>query len=268
MGKIVILDAQNGRLSGIFVLTTIGQATSTVMENLKENWLTDGLMDFEYKKYVLLAYLKHVKDSFTRVELYPFLSDLVFHYRNLITLRESKSLMTDQFPKQLSLENVKNLEINYKKMIKDDVIMQEIESIIQFSLPRLKKYLDEGSFIYEYVQSNCEITPIGLTALYAKEGYLFISQPPEKEIEIYRYQMTIFDNSNEILRAIHTKHVVREAKTISNSYEQMKLKLIRDFSDLPNPATYLVVSKLKFPFLQTLMPVAKRLLVKQISKAA
>jgi len=238
------------------------------MENLKENWLTEGLMDFEYKKYTLLAYLSHVKDSFTRVELYPFLSDLIFHYRNLMTIRETKSLFTERFPKELSLEHIRNLELNYKKIIEDDATMREIESIIQFSLPQLKNHMDEGSFIYDYVQSNCEITPIGLTSLYADEGYLFISQPPEKETEVYRYQMTIFDNSNEILRGIHTKYLVKESKTISNSYEQMKLKLIRKFTDLPNPATYLVVSKLKFPFVPTLMPVAKRLLVKQISKAA
>lgn len=238
------------------------------MENLKENWLTEGLVDFEYKKYVLLAYLKHVKDSFKRVELYPILSDLVLHYRNLISLRDSKSLITDRFPKELSLEHINNLEINYRKIIEDDAIMKEIESIIQFSLPQLKTSLDEGSFIYEYVQSNCEITPIGLTALYANEGYLFISQPPEKETEVYRYQMTIFDSSNEVLRGIHIKHLIHEVRSISNSYEQIKLKLIRKFSDLPDPATYLVVSKLKVPFVQTLMPVAKRLLVKQISKAA
>jgi hypothetical protein len=41
------------------------------MESLKDNWLTDGLIDFEYKQYMLLAYFKSVKESFNRVELYP-----------------------------------------------------------------------------------------------------------------------------------------------------------------------------------------------------
>ena len=49
------------------------------MEKLSQDWLTQGLIDFEYKKYVLLAYLKTAKESFGRVELYPFLTDLVFH---------------------------------------------------------------------------------------------------------------------------------------------------------------------------------------------
>src|ERR1700690_2863327 len=145
------------------------------MERLKENWLTEGLIDFEYKKYLLLAYLKCAKDSFQRVELYPFLADLVFHYRNMVALKENKSLIFDQFPKQLSLDNLKNLEVNYKKIIEDDAVMQEIESIIEFSLPQMKTSLEEGSLIYEYVESQCEILPVGLTSLYANEGYLFIS---------------------------------------------------------------------------------------------
>lgn len=238
------------------------------MDSLKENWLTEGLIDFEYKKYLLLAYLKKVKDSFQRVELYPFLADMVFHYRNLMALKENKSLIFDRFPKQLSLDNLKTLEVNYKRMIEDDVIMQEIESIIEFALPQFKTSLDEGSYIYDYVESQCEISPVGLTSLYANEGYLFIAQPPQLETDIYRYQVTIFDNSKEQMRSIHTHYISKAEKTITNSYEQIKLHLIRTHTDLPNPATYLVVSKFKFPMTQTLMPVAKRLLVKQISAAA
>ena len=237
------------------------------MDQLNENWLTEGLVDFEYKKYILLAYLKKVKESFTKIELYPFLSDLVFHHRNLMAIKENKAMIYDRFPKRLSLENLQNLEINYKKIIEDDAIMQEIESIIEFALPQFKSSLEEGSFIYEYVESQCDISPVGLTSLYAMEGYLFVSQPPERETNIYRYQVTIFDNSNEKLRGIHTHLISTAERSFSNSYEQIKLNLIRQFSDLPNPATYLVVSKLKFPIVQTLMPIAKRLLIKKLAAA-
>jgi len=235
------------------------------MVQLNENWLTEGLVDYEYKKYILLAYLKKVKESFTKIELYPFLSDLVFHHRNLMAIRENKTMFYDKFPQRLSLENLQNLEINYKKIIEDDAVMHEIESIIEFALPQFKSSLDEGSYIYEYVESQCEISSIGLTSLYAKEGYLFVTQPPQNETNIYRYQVTIFDSSNEQLRGIHTQLISTLERSFSNTYEQMKLKLIRQFSDLPNPATYLVVSKLKFPIVQTLMPVAKRLLIKKIA---
>ena len=76
------------------------------MEKLSKDWLTQGLIDFEYKKYVLLAYLKTVKQSFGKVELYPFLADLVLHYRNLTAVKENKALFRESFPKELSLEEI------------------------------------------------------------------------------------------------------------------------------------------------------------------
>lgn len=237
------------------------------MEKLKDNWLTDGLIDFEYKKYQLLAYFKQVKDSFKRVELYPFLSDLVFHYRNLLLLKENKSLISESFPKELSPESLRNMEVNYRKMIADDAVMQEIESIISYALPQFKDSLDEGSFIYEYVESKCEITPVGLTSLYGNEGYLFVTQPPEKETNIYRYQVTIFKQSIESYRGINMEFLQTAERSLSNTYENLKLRLIKQYMQLPNPSVYLVLSKVKVPYTQTLMPVAKRLLVKQISKA-
>ncbi len=236
------------------------------MEKLSKDWLTQGLIDFEYKKYVLMAYLQTVKNSFGKVELYPFLADLVFHYRNLQALKENKALIRESFPKELSLEEFKKLEITYREMIEDDAVMGELESIINFSLPQIKDSLQEGSIIYEYVESQCEISPIGVTPLYAKEGYLFVTQPPEKETNIYRYQMSIFEGSQEQLRSLNTEFIERVEKNPLNTYERLKLDLIRKFKDLPNPAAYLILARMKFPFTETLMPVAKRLFVKHISQ--
>jgi hypothetical protein len=237
-----------------------------LMENLRDNWLTEGLIDLEYKKYVLLAYLQTVRQSFSRVELYPYLSDLVFHYRNIVALKNNKSLIFESFPKELSLENLKTLELNYRKMIEDDTVMQEIESIMEFALPQLKDSMQEGSTIYEFVESKCELSPIGVVPLYAQEGYMFISQPPEHETNVYRYQVTVYQNSAEPMRGLQTQLMYTTQYNFTNTYEQMKLSLIRQYADLPNPAAFLVLSKMKFPYHQTLVPVAKRLLVKHLSK--
>lgn len=237
------------------------------MDRLNHDWLTQGLIDFEYKKYLLMAYLQTVRKSFDRVELYPFMADLVLHYRNLQALRENKTLFKEAFPRELSLEEIKTLELRYREMIEDDAIMAELESIINFSLPQIKESLQEGSVIYEYVESQCEISPIGVTPLYAKEGYLFVTQPPENETAIYRYQMSIFEGSQEQLRSLNTKFIDRVEKSAANTYERLKLDLIREFKDLPNPAAYLILARMKFPFAETLMPVAKRLFVKHISNS-
>lgn len=232
---------------------------------LGDSWLTDGLIDFEYKKYVLLAYLKSVKESFSRVELYPHLSDIVFHYRNLVALQSNKSMIREAFPKELSVESLEMLELNYRKMIEDDAVMQEIESIIGFAIPQLKGSVEEGSSIYDFVESKCELSPIGVIPLYALEGYMFMTQPPENETRIYRYQVTVYQNSSEPMRGLQTEFLRTTRYGLVNTYEQMKLSLIHQFRDLPNPAAFLVLSKMKFPYIQTLVPVAKRLLMKHLS---
>lgn len=235
------------------------------MDQLSKDWLTQGLIDLEYKKYILLAYLKSVSSSFSRSELYPFLGDLVFHYRNLLAIRENKSLIKDSFPKEISLEEFKKLELTYREIIEDDDIMSELENIIEFSLPRIKDSLQEGSVIYEYVESQFEISPIGVTPLYAKEGYLFVSQPPEKETSVYKYQISIYEDSQEQLRSLNTEFIESVEKKPLHTYERIKLDILGKYKELPNPATYLIFSKTRFPFSETLMPVAKRLFVKHIS---
>jgi len=235
------------------------------MEQLKVDWLTDGLIDFEYKKYVLLAYLKNVKTHFDDRKLYPFMSDMVFHYENLMIIKNNKTLLYENFPKTISKADFSKLKLTYQKLVEDDDLMQEIESIVEFAMPKFKNALEVGKEIYEFVESNLEIVPVGLTPIYVNEGYLFINQDVSSDVNIYQYQLTFFEQSNEKFRGINTRFIKREERTLANTFEQIKLKLVKKFSELPNPATFAVVSKQFFPLPETLLPVAKRLLVRNIS---
>ena len=41
------------------------------MPKLSKDWITEKHIDFEYKKYVLLAYLQEVEKHFEMTSLYP-----------------------------------------------------------------------------------------------------------------------------------------------------------------------------------------------------
>lgn len=237
------------------------------MEKLNSDWLTDGLIDFEYKKYVLLAYFKNVRASFQQHELYPALGDLVFHYNNLLAFRKNHELLRKNFPKEFSGIDMKKLELTYEQIIQDDELMNEIGEIITYALPLFKSSLSEGKAIYEFVESNCEFTPIGLMPLYTDEGYFFISHSPSKQASVYRYQMTLLETPEERYRGIHTIYLDNLRRGLGDTYENLKVDLTKRFKDLPNPATFLLHSKVSFPYLSTLEPVAKRLIVRYISKS-
>lgn len=235
------------------------------MDTLKHDWLTEGLIDYEYKKYILLAYLKDVRSRFNQSELYPFMADLVFHYRNLIKVKESKKLMYDSFPKSLSKADFTKLQLTYNKIVNDDEVMMQIEEILHFALPRVKETLEEGKELFEFVEENIEMSQVGLTPIYSDEGYLLINQNNSFEVAIYRYQMTFFEHAEEKYRSLNTHFIGNEIKKINKTYENIKIDLVKNYTDLPNPATYSAISKLKFPLESTVLPVAKRMLVRKIS---
>ncbi|MEP1093828.1 MAG: hypothetical protein ABJG78_01895 [Cyclobacteriaceae bacterium] len=235
------------------------------MEKLKHDWLTEGLIDFEYKKYILLAYLKDIRGRFDMNELYPFMSDLVFHYRNILKVKESKKLMYENFPESLSRADFEKLQLVYEKVVKDGEVMQALDDIINYALPKIQATLDDGKEIYEFVEENIEIIPVGLSAIYEKEGYLLINQDNASDVSVYRYEITLFEHAEEKYRSMTTEFLMNDIKNISRTFEKIKVDLTKRFTELPNPATYLALSRLKFPLNETLLPVAKRMLVRTIS---
>ena len=55
---------------------------------------------------------------------------------------------------------------------------------------------------------------------------------------------------------------------LSNSLSNVKVQLIKKFKDLPNPATYSLHSHLKVSYNHSILPIAKRWLLKEIASAA
>ncbi|MEQ8926021.1 MAG: hypothetical protein RLO81_09435 [Fulvivirga sp.] len=235
------------------------------MEKLKNDWITDGLIDFEYKKYVLLAYLKHVQAAFNRVELYPSMAELVMHYQNLIDLKSGQEDMHKRFPKELKGIDKETLTLIYQELVSKNDTLKEIDDIVNYSIPKLKGSIEEGKEIYEFVEENCEFSPIGLVPLYLDEGYLFLNNHSVSETEVFRYQLTMFEQAQEKFRGIHMTLIDKVTRRIGETYESVKASLIKRFVDLPNPATFLIESRVVVPSTPTLVPIAKRLLVRYVS---
>ena len=90
----------------------------------------------------------------------------------------------------------------------------------------------------------------------------------QKDTLVYQYRLTIFEKHDEKYRGIRTDFIDSWYRNISSTYDQIKSELIRKKTDLPNPAVYAMETSLRFPVEETLLPVAKRFLVKFISTAA
>lgn len=234
---------------------------------LNENWFTEGIIDFEHKKYLLLAYLKTVSTQFDAVKLYPTLAELVAHLRNLMAFSENKELLASQFPKQFSGFDMQLLKLNYQKMLADDEVLRELDNIIAYALPRMKKMTDLGAEIYEFLEDQIEVEPVGIEPIYKKEGYLLMSAEKEPDVRVYRYKWLLFSSDTNKFIGLETKYLFTELRSWLSHAVDVKYKLMRRFGDLPNPACYRFHSGLTLPIQETYLPLAKRMLIKRLGAA-
>jgi hypothetical protein len=146
--------------------------------------------------------------------------------------------------------------------------MNEIEQIIGYAMHKMNPAIRIGKEIYDFVESCLNIDPIGIVPLLPYHGYFSLRNGKDKTNLIYEYQITIFENKDDKYRGININFIDTYEQSIINTPEAVKLDLIRRNKYLPNPAVYYVQSDISFPLEQTLLPVAKRSLVKYISKAA
>jgi hypothetical protein len=235
------------------------------METLSKNWITENHIDFEYKKYVLLAYLQNVSDNFSDHRLYPFLSDLVEHYRSLKILKDNKKNLLESFPGRAKAVDFEQFKIIYEKLAEDDSLIQEIENIIDYSIPQMEIYLKEGKKVYDFIEEHLKIYSVGIVPLNNENGYLFLKQGLNTDTKVYEYHISIFENPSERYRGIHVQYIASYEKSLMNTFESIKSDLLRYNKSLPNPATYVIESELIIPFEETFLPMAKRTLVKRVA---
>lgn len=235
------------------------------MTKLHDNWLTEGIFDFEYKKYVLMAYLQHIDGEFNSNRLYPYLQELKLHLDSCQNLQSSKKAIQGSFPKKLKGLDLSAAKLVYEDTLHDDSYLSELNYILDFAIPKLSKKMGEGTERFSEVGENIKISPIGIVPLRTEEGYLFFLNNYERMVTIFRYQLALYNEMRE--RCLKTVFVDCVRTSIGTTLEQVKIDLTRKFQAWPNPATYMIQSKYDYPLQETLLPVVQRLMVKHMNVA-
>ena len=235
------------------------------MKILSENWITEKLVDLEYKQYILLAYLKEIKKEFRLNKLFPHFEDLKMHHQILLEIENNTDNLFNNFPRKSTGINLKKLQLEYKTEISESFIIKELKQIVQFSIPQIASHLEEGKQIYEFLENQINIDPVGIVPLNFNEGYFLVEQSKQKEYHVFQYKMSFLKKRKTNWHSLDSKYLMCFNQSIKNSIESIKHQIIDQYKQLPNPATFVVTGSLQIPFKETYLPLAKLMLEKHLS---
>ncbi len=223
--------------------------------------------DLEFSKYKFLASIKEVGEFLHKNRLYPGFAELINTYNLLNDIINKKFELTDRLPDKLIGFDLENKKAVYAKEELSEDKIKIVFDFINWALPKLKEVIEEGRAIFDFIDKNMKVKEIGILPIYKKEGYFIIPDNEENMLLIYRYEMTLFPAENDQYHTLKTKLIEAIESCNSNRIkpEDIKIDLIKRFPELPNPAAYNIYIDIDFPFIETVLPIAKRKLIRELA---
>lgn len=235
------------------------------MAPLELELFTKAGTDVEASQYRILAAIHNTTHELRHNKLYPGFADLV----ELYTMLETIVQLGDQF-RTHGPRTIKGVDLEKHTLIFDTVSadaesVEKMFALIAWAMPKLQELKAEGAAMYEFVHDHMRIGEVGIVPLYRDEGYVLIPEHAAHVFHVLRYELSLFTAEEEQYRAMRTV----EIETVDNSAnivtpEEVKLELVATKKDLPNPATFLCDTDLDFSFEATILPVAKRKLMRYL----
>ncbi|CAM3609337.1 hypothetical protein GGP80_002362 [Salinibacter ruber] len=236
------------------------------MDPLSLNLFTSAVEDIERTQYEVLAGLETARSAFEEQRVYPHLGRLAKLHGALSTILDRTENFRTPDTGRIAGINWEDKTLTYEWPDLDGGEMAEVEDLIRWALPHIREVIDEGTAVYEEVEDNLELETVGIVPSYVQEGYLMVPHRDDEELHVLRYTLSLIEGDGETHRALKTVHckTVPEEEVDANP-SSVKLQLIEERRDLPTPATYFSKTDLDVPYQETLLPVVKRRLVRQLA---
>jgi len=237
------------------------------MEALSLSTFIKAADDIELSKYTVLAILRKYATALHKNKLYPALAELISIKNELELLVEQMSLFDAEFVLNLNFADfTEDIPLSNPLDYNEDDL-EKVFEFITWALPEIQNAIDEGKAIFDFVDENIQLHEVGIMPIYKNEGYFLLPDLRHDLMKIYRFEMSLFSTPDNPLRTLKSKLVdliSLKAPETKSTYE-IKRILTNKFEDLPNPATYYFETSLDFPFVDTILPVAKRKLVRKLA---
>jgi hypothetical protein len=217
--------------------------------------------DPEAARYRILAGLQEARRSFARSRVYPSLAELIRLRRGLTAFLDGVEDFRDARPGRVSGVDWETGELRYERDADEPPLLAE--DLAHWALPLVTELAEEGRALFEFVDEHAALEAVGLVPSYQAEGYLLVPDP-ESGLVALRYTVSALAGEDGRYRSLRTAPVPIRLAPMAPPHT-WKSALISAFPDLPTPATFRLDSALAFPVEATMLPIAKRKLLRLVT---
>lgn len=210
---------------------------------LNKGWLIEDPIDFEYKKYLLLAYEKEKRGRFGHRLLYPDFTDIIFN-KNYIELFLDNIYTFENGKKEIIGLDITEQKIIYRSLINDSSL-DDIKETAEFGKRIFDNLFLQYSKLYNEIESQIHIDGSIVSEFSMYCGYLVVTTNSKNHY--YEYSIDKKFTPDELF-------VLELSDTSENIFYKNRFQ--------KNYFTVKIPTKENFEF--TIKPILKRKFIRQI----
>lgn len=234
---------------------------------------TGGQIQFdpEGSSYLFLAYKQKIDMFFDSKALYPYLSDTIRLLADIQNTIGHKESYAKQFPKRLTGLDSNKMTLKFEYIDQKNVeLTDNIFQFFKYVSRNTKESLDIGKKIYDTVEDKISLSLVGFESQYKMEGFLAFQFPLRGSHDIYKYKKNIIQSHDESYISLETDYIGTMDSLATNHRIQTTLR--KKFPEFSLPTVFLAnYDDLGIdtpPFKETILPITKRLLLKELKSIA
>lgn len=233
---------------------------------LDPEWIFQEPIDFEHKKYTLLAYLQKCDKRFDELKIYPDFVELSLHLANLQSISKENTMLT--IKKKLTSNDD---EILFKDLIAkrppklESDLQKEIDKTVKYSGQKIYEAFEIAKSIWNVAHDSISVhVRRNKTRLEDGRGYIFYRKKFDDQIYVWEYEIRKEATDDHYSKTFLT--FIYSGGTDEKSFTQ----IIDDnstwnktdyYKDVP---VFEVKCDQEFPFEETFIPMMKRALMNYI----
>jgi len=200
------------------------------MAEMRPHWFLEDPIDFEYKYYVLMAYLMKVKENFNKPGFERYFKNLLSVKRDL----ESFIKNTEFSQKTLAKMTEEDRDNFYNILDRNLDHIGEIEEIAKNSVITIDNFLEENNEFYEKYNSLVDVESHCPKYNLWDQGFLIVRKKGEETMRIFTWFFSIVKISQKENVALLMTELLDPLCETTQDIKKIRKFLksnIKDFSD-------------------------------------